>query len=117
MEAAVKGEDCTTSEEPLQRTRGGAEEEGKTSKTAKKEEGQAEEDKCALAKAVLGGKQKLANDLLKSGADFSRRDNDGRTPLHHAALGGYHRICSLLVRKGADKDAQDKQGDSPNCPL
>lgn len=115
-----EGEDCAgpsgepREETPADVTRGdGPEGEGKTPKVAAKKDETPAEDKCPLAKAVLGGREKLAKELLKSGADVSRRDHDGRTPLHHAAVGGRHRICSLLLRGGADEDAQDKQGDSP----
>lgn len=58
-------------------------------------------DKCGvLAKAVQGGHEQLANDLLQCGADLWRRDNAGRTPPPCGCWGGAHGdlVCSFAHR-------------------
>jgi len=49
----------------------------------------------------------LVQKLLRLGANPNRRDQDGKTPLHHAALKGYTEIAKILLEVGADPNARD----------
>ncbi|XP_043695898.1 potassium channel SKOR-like isoform X1 [Telopea speciosissima] len=51
--------------------------------------------------------------LIQAGADPSKTDYDGRSPLHLAASRGYEDITFFLIQKGVDINISDKFGNSP----
>jgi ankyrin repeat protein len=51
--------------------------------------------------------------LLAYGANVSKRNDDGLTPLHRAASWGDATMIQLLLDAGADIEAQDNEGDTP----
>uniref|UniRef100_A0A3B3TAB1 Ankyrin repeat domain 52a n=1 Tax=Paramormyrops kingsleyae TaxID=1676925 RepID=A0A3B3TAB1_9TELE len=53
------------------------------------------------------------NLLLSSGADLSKKDKLGRTPLHYAAANGGYQCSVALVRAGAEVNEPDGKGCSP----
>ncbi|XP_030604116.1 nuclear factor NF-kappa-B p100 subunit isoform X2 [Archocentrus centrarchus] len=55
--------------------------------------------------AVITRQVKVAEVLLKSGADPSLVDKDGRTPLHLAALAGDHSVLRLLLAHLGERHA------------
>ncbi len=63
--------------------------------------------------AAWKGYTKLAEVLIKYGANVNMKDKDGSTPLHHAALSGHKEMAKLLIKHGAIKDARDKVGLTP----
>jgi ankyrin repeat protein len=52
--------------------------------------------------------------LLDLGADPSRRDERGWTPLHFAAAHGYAGSAAILLDNGADPDARTPEGLKPS---
>lgn len=54
-----------------------------------------------------------ANMLIDAGADFSKKDESGRTSLHRACTFGFGSTISLLIGKGADIEARDDDGLTP----
>ena len=62
---------------------------------------------------LSGGSNVRAAQLIASGADISRKDDSGRTPLHNAALGSNAANIKALVDRGADVNARDKFTDTP----
>jgi ankyrin repeat protein len=63
-----------------------------------------------LKDAVLKGKLKRIERLLKAGAEIEAKDKDGITALIWAAHVGGMEACRLLIEKGAKVDAKDKMG-------
>ncbi|KAJ4835812.1 hypothetical protein Tsubulata_031355 [Turnera subulata] len=51
--------------------------------------------------------------LISAGADPSKRDYDGRSPLHIAASKGYEDITLFLIQQGVDINVSDKSGNTP----
>ncbi|CAI5467807.1 unnamed protein product, partial [Closterium sp. Yama58-4] len=51
--------------------------------------------------------------LIKAGANASKADYDGRTPLHLAAAGGYDEVVRFLLLEGADVNSLDNFGTTP----
>ncbi|XP_021909583.1 potassium channel SKOR-like isoform X2 [Carica papaya] len=51
--------------------------------------------------------------LIEAGADPSKRDYDGRSPLHIAASRGYEKITEFLIEQGLDVNIADKFGNTP----
>ena len=51
--------------------------------------------------------------VMRWSADFDKRDNDGRTPLHWASYKGFTDSVKLLIFLGADIAAADKEGCTP----
>lgn len=66
-----------------------------------------------LVKSCYIGDQVLLKLLISEGADLSRADKDGVTPLHIAA-GQVHLECvKLLVQHGAPLNSPDRLGRTP----
>ena len=59
-------------------------------------------------------RRKLAETLLKAGADINSRTEDGWTPLHGAVAAGHIDDVTFLLEKGADPFAQ---GEFKTTPL
>ncbi|KAL8597684.1 hypothetical protein ACOMHN_012651 [Nucella lapillus] len=69
--------------------------------------------KTPIMKAVETGSLSACEFLLLNNAKLDRRDQDGRTPLHHATLlGKTGQVCQFLKR-GADHTAKDNSGQDP----
>lgn len=51
--------------------------------------------------------------LLGLGADFNKRDNEGKAPIHYAAEGGFTTFIFELLNKMADVNTPDKEGKYP----
>ncbi|CAH9114440.1 unnamed protein product [Cuscuta epithymum] len=51
--------------------------------------------------------------VVRAGADFNKKDYDGRSPLHLAASRGYEDITLYLIQEGVDLNAQDNFGNTP----
>ncbi len=60
-----------------------------------------------LTMAIFRGRLDIARLLLDAGADASRRDGSGQTPVHRAKSA---EAIRLLIRFGADPNAQDSTG-------
>ncbi len=50
--------------------------------------------------------------LMAQGADLSKGDYDGRTPLHIASGHGHLKIAQFLIENGADKEIKDRRGET-----
>jgi ankyrin repeat protein len=66
-----------------------------------------------LMTAAALGNAKLAEELLRMGADVNRRDLNGRTALHYAASVGAIPIFEMLVKNGAQVDGETIGGETP----
>ncbi len=73
------------------------------------------DDLTALHYAVEQRNPKMAEMLLKNGADINARDSSGNTPLHRAISKGKDNIQTifLLLQTGADVNAPDKYQYTP----
>lgn len=58
--------------------------------------------------AVMRDDHKMADILLRHGADVNAQNNRGRTALHDAAGRGQERLVKLLLENGADPSLQYK---------
>jgi len=63
--------------------------------------------------AARGGKLKVVEILVKSGAQIDGQDFIGRTALHYAAERGKLKVVEILVKSGAQIDVQDRDGRTP----
>lgn len=63
-----------------------------------------------LAWGNNGNDTKIANLLIKRGADVNHRNNDGLTPLHVAVLAGRIKLIEFLLKNGADPSAMTNNG-------
>lgn len=70
-------------------------------------------DQPTVAAAVVYGRDRVVETLLKHGANIERRDAAGDTYLHLAVLSGRVDMVNLLVRYGAKVDAKDGNGLTP----
>lgn len=59
------------------------------------------------------GHEKVANLLLRHGAEVDAQDACGETPLHFAARGGHVELCHLLLDHGASNSVISDQGWTP----
>ncbi|XP_020269273.1 potassium channel KOR1-like isoform X1 [Asparagus officinalis] len=62
--------------------------------------------------AAFNGDLNHLKSLIRSGADPSKADYDGRTPLHLAASGGYEDIVLFLIQEGVSMNVSDKFGNT-----
>ncbi|NGX52350.1 MAG: hypothetical protein KR126chlam5_00647, partial [Candidatus Anoxychlamydiales bacterium] len=62
------------------------------------------------ADAVLADNSKVARELIKSGADTSLQNKEGKTALMHAVLADNSKVARELIKAGADTSLQDKEG-------
>ncbi|CAH1396162.1 unnamed protein product [Nezara viridula] len=63
--------------------------------------------------AVKHGHLKVAETLLKRGADPNVRNKDLWTPLHQAAVAGHDSIVKLLLSYSANADLENSEGQTP----
>ncbi|KAI5516080.1 spectrin binding [Trichomonas vaginalis G3] len=71
------------------------------------------QDNCgltALHYAVREDKPKVAEFLLRYGADANERDFDGNAPIHYAAMKNSVESIKVLVEKNANLNAKNAQG-------
>jgi len=66
--------------------------------------------RTALHLAALGGKTKVAEDLIKRGADVDAKDESNATPLLMAARAQHLECVKVLLENKPDIDAMDKLG-------
>ncbi len=60
--------------------------------------------------AVLSGRTKAVEFLLKNGADTAIGEKDGYTPMHGAGFQGRADIAKLLIEHGLDPNDRHKDG-------
>ncbi|KAG6931799.1 serine/threonine-protein phosphatase 6 regulatory ankyrin repeat subunit B-like [Chelydra serpentina] len=75
--------------------------------------GKAQETPLHIAARIHEG-EKVAEMLLKSGADVNVEQEDGETAMHVAARHGNLRMIKALIEEGGDLTSQSKAGE---CPL
>ncbi|CAM9425723.1 unnamed protein product [Lampetra fluviatilis] len=84
--------------------------------------GKAQETPLHIAAQVKEG-EKVADMLLKSGADVNAEQENGETPMHIAARHGHLNVMQLLIREGGDLLWRSKEGNNAlhiavrNCHL
>ena len=66
----------------------------------------------ALLSATLYDQVKMAEFLIRNGADVNAKGDDGGTALHAAAFLGQYEIAKLLIQNGADVDARNNEGET-----
>ena len=59
------------------------------------------------------GHDKVAEILLKNGAEVDATENDGWTSLHIVAWGGYDKVAEILLKNGAKVNATENDGWTP----
>ncbi len=60
--------------------------------------------------AILNGKSKVVDWLLRNGADTKIPEDNGYTPMHAAAFSGRADIISMLVAHGLDPSERLRDG-------
>ena len=60
----------------------------------------AHDQKTPLMKAALNGHAQLARYLIRMGAESTRTDKEGWSPLHNAASKGFLDVASVLIVDG-----------------
>lgn len=66
-----------------------------------------------LISAITFGKQPIAKELIRAGADLSIKNNDGSTALHVAAFFCRVEAVKMLLDAGADKTVKNNFGATP----
>ena len=66
----------------------------------------------ALLSATPYDQVKMAEFLIRNGADVNAKGDDGGTALHAAAFLGQYEIAKLLIQNGADVDARNNEGET-----
>ncbi|KAJ8033227.1 Ankyrin-1 [Holothuria leucospilota] len=74
--------------------------------------GKAEETPLHIAARVKEG-EKVAEMLLKSGADVNATMSNGETAMHVAARHGHLKMVQALLEEGADVECSSKVGENP----
>lgn len=69
--------------------------------------------KTLLHAAAFEGNLKIAEILIKRGADVNSRDTFKQTPLYYAAHEGHLEMAEFLITKGADVNARDYKQNTP----
>ena len=59
------------------------------------------------------GNQKLAEELIKRGAEVNLPDNGGRTAIHYAAMSGNRSLVETLLELGANPNKLTKKKETP----
>lgn len=65
-----------------------------------------------LILATYFGHQKIAEVLLKRGADIDARDTSGNTALMGVSFKGFYEIVKLLIDHGADVSVKNRDGET-----
>lgn len=76
-------------------------------------EGFLKNKKTLLHAAACEGNLKIAEILVKRGADVNSRDEFEETPLHYAANEGHLEMAEFLITKGADVNAKNYTDNTP----
>ncbi|EDQ87463.1 uncharacterized protein MONBRDRAFT_27345 [Monosiga brevicollis MX1] len=66
----------------------------------------------SLHRACYKGHVKVAEMLLKHGADTAAKNNGGHTPLHYCVY-GHDKVAEMLLKHGADTEAKNNDGQTP----
>lgn len=66
-----------------------------------------------VTRALSHKNREMARLLIEAGADITKTDGDGKSPVHYAAEHGFGDILQLLAEKGADVNARNNQGNAP----
>uniref|UniRef100_A0A3P8Z511 Ion transport domain-containing protein n=1 Tax=Esox lucius TaxID=8010 RepID=A0A3P8Z511_ESOLU len=74
--------------------------------------GKARETPLHIAARVKGG-EKVAEMLLKSGADVNAEQENGETPMHIAARYGGLKMMKILIEEGGELTCRSKAGENP----
>ena len=69
-----------------------------------------ERGETPLHRAAMYGNDKVAQLLIKSGADCGVTDDEGETPMHRAAMFGHKEVAELLIESGASPNVVDEAG-------
>lgn len=65
-----------------------------------------------LFKAIDAGEERVAERLVRAGADVNARNADKETPLHRAAEKGMLSLARALVQRGADLTLRSRNGET-----
>jgi len=63
--------------------------------------------------ACYYGHENFVRQLIKSGVNVNRADEEGDTPLIMACEKGYKNIIQILIENGADINKSNKKGKTP----
>lgn len=63
-----------------------------------------------LITAALFGRQEIAGELIRAGADVNYQNKEGSTALHTAAFFCHPAVVGLLLESGADKEIRNNTG-------
>lgn len=73
-----------------------------------------QQDGMTLLHAVCrDGKQKIAEEIIKRGAEVNLPDKEGRTAIHYAAMSGNEKILESLLNLGSNPNTLTKKKDTP----
>ncbi len=57
---------------------------------------------CDVYTASVTGNRKMAESMIRAGADINTRDKDGKTALMIAVVNGHQDLVDILLEKDAD---------------
>lgn len=73
-----------------------------------------QQDGMTLLHAVCrDGQLKLAEEIIKRGAEVNLPDKEGRTAIHYAAMSGNESLVETLLRSGSDPNKLTKKKETP----